>query len=399
MMRVLMFAWEYPPHVVGGLGQHVTELVDHLGNLHDVELHLITPRWAGGKPLEHTSRAAIHRVEPPIVDGDYYTCTWQTNLRLEEYAQHLWQEHGPFDLVHVHDWQVAFVGVALKHNYRVPLVSTIHATEQGRWRGNLPGDQSRSIHHAEWWLAYESWRIVACSRFMAGEIAHYFHCPGDKIDVIPNGVDPTRFDQLEGQDFSHVRPMYALPEEQIVFHVGRVVYEKGAQTLVRAMPYVLASLPTAKAVVAGRGPQLDWLRSMAWDLGVGEKVLFTGYISDDDRDYLLKIADCAVFPSLYEPFGIVALEAMAARCPVVVSDVGGLGNVVEHGETGLTVFAENPASLAWGIVLTLQDPEGAAERAKAAYRVVWEQYNWQRIARLTADLYRRVGVERAATDW
>jgi len=104
--------------------------------------------------------------------------------------------------------------------------------------------------------------------------------------------------------------------------------------LVRAMPFILAQQPTAKVVIAGKGPELDWLRSLAWSLGVGEKVLLTGFIADDDRDRLFKIADCAVFPSLYEPFGIVALEAMAAKCPVVVSEVGGLKDVVQHAGPG-----------------------------------------------------------------
>ncbi len=398
-MRVLMFSWEYPPYVVGGLGKHVAELLPPLAALPGMDLHLVAPRWGGGAPLERVGRATVHRVEPPVTEGDFYTTAWQTNLRLEEYARHLWQETGPFDLIHVHDWLVAFVGVAIKHGYKVPLLSTIHATERGRGRGTLGSDQARAIHHVEWWLTYESWRVIACSGYMRDEIADYFGCPRDKIDVIPNGVDTARFDRLEGQDLAHFRHTYALPFEQIVFNVGRVVLEKGVQVLVRAMPLVLAQQPSAKLVVAGKGPELDSLRSLAWGLGVGEKVLFTGFISDDDRDRLFKIADCAVFPSLYEPFGIVALEAMAAQCPVVVSEVGGLKDVVKHGETGITVYPDDPASLAWGIVHTLQHPEWAAMRVANAYRVAREEYNWGRIARLTEGVYRQVIAERMVTPW
>jgi glycogen(starch) synthase len=398
-MRVLMFSWEYPPHVVGGLGKHAAELLPPLGNLPEVDLHLVTPRWSGGEPLEAVGRATIHRVDPPSAQGDFYTTAWQTNLRLEEYAHQLWQETEPFDLIHVHDWLVAFVGAAFKQSYKVPLLSTIHATERGRGRGHLNSEQSRAIHHVEWWLAYESWRVIACSEYMRDEIARYFHCPLGKIDVVPNGVDTTRFDQLNGQDFSHFRNMYALPSEKIAFSVGRVVYEKGLQVLVKAMPIVLSQEPTTKVVVAGKGPELDSLRSLAWSLGVGEKVLLTGFISDENRDRLFKIADCAVFPSLYEPFGIVALEAMAAKCPVVVSEVGGLKDVVLHAETGITVYPDDPESLAWGILHTLQHPEWSAARVKNAYRVVRDDYNWERIARMTKDIYRRIVVERAITDW
>jgi glycogen(starch) synthase len=398
-MRILMFSWEYPPHVVGGLGKHVAELVPPLGSLPGVELHLVTPRWVDSKPMEKVGRSTIHRVPTPAIEGDFYTAAWQTNVRLEAYAHSLWEESGPFDLIHVHDWLVAFAGAACKRSYKAPLLSTIHATERGRGRGQLGSEQARAIHSIEWWLAYESWRVIACSEYMQGEIAEYFQCPRDKIDVIPNGVDTTRFDRLDGQDLSRFRNGYALPFEQIVFSVGRVVYEKGLQVLVRAMPIVLSHQPAVKVVVAGKGPELDTLRSIAWDLGIGEKVLLAGFISDEDRDRLFKISDCAVFPSLYEPFGIVALEAMAAKCPVVVSKVGGLKDVVQHAETGITVYPDNPESLAWGILHTLQHPEWSAERVKNAYRVVQEEYNWERIARMTADTYRNVIAERAIAIW
>jgi glycosyltransferase involved in cell wall biosynthesis len=394
-----MFSWEYPPHVVGGLGKHAAELLPPLGNLPDVELHLVTPRWAGGKPVERLGQATIHRVDPPDLSDDIYTSAWQANLRLEECARHLWQETGPFEIVHVHDWLVAFVGAAFKRSHKIPLLSTIHATEKGRGRGHLHGDQARAIHQVEWWLAYESWRIIACSDYMREEISSFFQCPHDKIDIVPNGVETTRFDLLDGQDFGHFRNMYALPFEQIVFSVGRVVSEKGLHVLLQALPLILAQQPSAKIVIAGKGPELEALRSLAWELGVGEKVLLTGFIADEDRDRLFKIADCAVFPSLYEPFGIVALEAMAARCPVVVSEVGGLQDVVQHARTGITVYPDDARSLAWGIVHTLQHPGWASARVKHAYHTVREEYNWERIARMTADIYRRIIAERKITAW
>jgi glycogen(starch) synthase len=398
-MRILMFSWEYPPHVVGGLGKHTTELVPPLSKLPDIELHLVTPRWSGGAPREQVGGATVHRVEPPITNDDFYTRAWQTNMRLEEYAHQLWQEQGPFDLIHVHDWLVAFVGAACKRNYRVPLLSTIHATEKGRGRGHLASDQARAIHHVEWWLTFESWRVIACSEYMTDEIANYFQCPRDKIDVIPNGVEVERFDRLAGQDLEHFRNMYALPFEEIIFSVGRVVFEKGIHLLIQAMPLVLREHPSAKLVVAGKGPELEALRSLCWQVGVGEKVLLTGFISDADRDKLFEIADCAVFPSLYEPFGIVALEAMAARCPVVVSAVGGLQDVVTHNETGIVVYPNDVASLSWGIVHTLQHVKWSAARVENAYRIVRERYNWEHIAQMTAKVYRRVISERQATDW
>jgi glycosyltransferase involved in cell wall biosynthesis len=377
----------------------VAELIPSLAKLPDLQVHLITPRLRGGELVEQVGPVTIHRVEPPPVEGDFYTSAWQTNLRLEEYAHQLCSETGAFDLVHVHDWLVAFVGAAFKRSYRIPLLSTIHATERGRGRGTLGSEQARAINHVEWWLAYESWRVIACSEYMRNEIADYFQCPRDKIDVVPNGVDTARFDKLEGRDFSPFRNMYALPAEQIVFSVGRVVFEKGLHILVRAMPIVLAQDPSAKVVIAGKGPELESLRSLAWSLGIGEKVLLTGFITDEDRDKLFKIASCAVFPSIYEPFGIVALEAMAAKCPVVVSKVGGLQDVVQHAETGITVYSDDPDSLAWGILHTLQHPEWAARRVENAYKVVRGEYNWERIAQRTAEIYGQIVAEAALADW
>jgi glycosyltransferase involved in cell wall biosynthesis len=234
---------------------------------------------------------------------------------------------------------------------------------------------------------------------MRDEISTYFECPRDKIDIVPNGVETSRFDRLEGQDHSQCRNMYALPSEQILFSVGRIVFEKGLHVLIKAMPLILAQQPSAKLVIAGKGPELDSLRSLAWRLGVGEKVLLTGFISDEDRDRLFKISDCAVFPSLYEPFGIVALEAMAARCPVVVTEVGGLQDVVQHAETGITVYSDDPNSLAWGILHTLQYPNWAAVRVENAYGTVREEYNWDRIARMTASVYARIVAEAAIAPW
>ena len=169
------------------------------------------------------------------------------------------------------------------------------------------------------------------------------------------------------------------------------------QVLVKAMPFVLAQYPRPRrsSPAGGRSSKRCALWPGVWTSG--RKCCLPAFISDDDRDRLFKVADCAVFPSLYEPFGIVALEAMAAHCPVVVSEVGGLKEVVQHAETGITVYPDDPASLAWGIAHTLQHPDWAAARVANAYRVVRDEYNWERIARLTAAVYERIVAERAGS--
>ena len=277
----------------------------------------------------------------------------------------------------------------------MPLLSTIHATEHGRNRGNISSDISQSIHGTEWWLTYESWRVICCSDYMAKEVSTVFRTPLDKMDVIPNGVDTARFDALAGADLSDFRLRYAAPDERIVFHVGRIVHEKGLGVLVESVPRVLAGYPKTKFVIAGTGGFLESAKRRAAELGVADSIYFAGFIPDADRDRLFKVADVAVFPSLYEPFGIVALEAMAARTPVVVSQVGGLAEVVDHNETGLLVYPDNPESLAWGILETLRHPDWAAARSDNAYRKVMTEYNWHSIAERTAAVYERIVRERA----
>ena len=384
-LRVLMLSWEYPPHVVGGLGAHVAALAPALVRA-GVQVEVVTPRWKGGAEHEAIvatkSRArknlppSVYRVNPPVMRmGNFFADAQQTNLNLEEQAQRLYDRIGDFDLIHAHDWLVAFAATSLKRLHKTPLLATIHATERGRGRGFLGGEISHSINGAEWWLTYEAWRVIACSQFMLGEVREYFNVPPNKIDVIPNGVDATPFEELEGIDLSEFRKRWAAPEECIVFNVGRVVHEKGAHLIVEAAPRVLAQMPNVKFIIAGTGSMVDQLKQRAWELGVADKVILAGFISDPDRNRLLKVADAAIYPSLYEPFGIVALEAMAAKCPVIVSEVGGLKEVVKHDVTGVTIYPDDVDSTAWGILHTLQDAAAAKARAAKAYRIVKEEYD------------------------
>jgi glycogen synthase len=404
-----MLSWEYPPHSVGGLGKHVMELVPALSRL-GVDVHLVTHGGSGGalheaiidtqaKPAG-SGRVVVHRAAPvAATGGDFFTGARKMNDSIEAVGHEVWREYGPFDLIHAHDWLVGFAAVALKHLYRAPLLTTIHATEYGRGRGTLGNDMSRAINHTEWWLTFESWRVVCCSHFMADEINGALKTPADKLDVIPNGVDPARFDALAGEDLDEFRLRFASPDQAIVYYVGRVVYEKGVHLLVQAMTRILAQRSRIKLVVAGTGDSINAVRQLAINQGVGDHCYFTGFIPDGVRDRLFRVSDVAAFPSLYEPFGIVALEAMAAHLPVVASAVGGLREVLKHAENSITVYPNNVDSLAWGILHTLDEPVWAIQRAANAYRMVVEEYNWDRIARLTTDVYSRIVDERTRIAW
>lgn len=402
-MRVLMLSWEYPPHLVGGLGKHVVELVPAL-IAEGVDVHVVTPALMGGPPEEplaaSAGRSRVYRI--PTSAGhdatDFFSLVKRTNPLLDQHADALVRAAGPYDLIHAHDWLVAPAACALKHRHKLPLVATIHATEWGRSRGHLVTEMQRSIDGVERTLTHEAWRVICCSRFMAEEVQQVFQAPADKLDIVPNGVDPARFDRWNGADLRAFRARFAHPDEELLVYVGRIVAEKGADVLIEALPRVLARRPKVKAVLVGTGVHLPALRARAERIAPAH-VLFTGFVSDDDRDRLLKLADVAVFPSLYEPFGIVALEAMAAQAPVVAAAAGGLCEVVRDHETGILVKPGDADALAWGILLTLEHPEWTAARVANAYRTVREEFAWSRIARQTHAVYARVVRERQQVAW
>jgi glycosyltransferase involved in cell wall biosynthesis len=390
-----MLSWEYPPKSVGGLARHVYDLTNALASI-GVDIHLITSGGMGAPHFEEINGVKVHRVEPYRVSSpDFVTWVAQFNVALLEKAIPLMASNYDFQILHAHDWLVAYAARAIKHAGRLPLVVTIHATEYGRNNG-LHNDTQRHISDIEWWLTYEAWRVICCSHFMEDEVKRVFQLPQDKIAVIPNGVAPGNFKTLSK---NARRSDYAAPDEKIIFYVGRMVQEKGVQVLLDAAPEILAHYPQAKFIIAGKGPYLDALKNQASALGIANRVYFTGYISDEVRNSLYSWADVAVFPSLYEPFGIVALEAMAARTPVVVSDCGGISEIVRHGVDGLKANTGNSHSLAQNILALLRQPQLGESLREEAYRKVTEEFNWKAIARKTASVYREVWEAHRSTPW
>ena len=394
-MRILFLSWEYPPHLNGGLGQHVKELVPALlDRAPDLEIHVITPTFGEETYRESAGRLHVHRVRVQTpADDRIFSDVLPANPAFVAAAERLLAEDGPFDLIHIHDWLPSFAGLALAKAHALPVIATIHATERGRYRGALYSDMSRAIDDAEARLAREAQRVITCSLAMQREVQTYYGVPVERIRVIPNGIDSRRLRSLRGEDLSEFRRKYARPDELLIFNVGRMVYEKGADLLVESAPQVLSRVPAAKFVIGGRGPLFASLTERIEAMHLYDKVLLTGFLSDDERDRLYVAADLCVFPSRYEPFGIVALEAMAAGTPVVVCDVGGLGTVVQHELTGLTAYAEDVNSLAWAIARSLNEPEAAAERAQRAIGYLESCLAWPVIAGMTLDLYRAVIAE------
>jgi glycosyltransferase involved in cell wall biosynthesis len=405
-MRVLLISWEYPPYVVGGIGTHVAQLTPQLAYLAasrnggDEPLHVdvVTTRFAGGEPIERPGEfVTIHRVDLPAMDAlDLYNGVIESNSGLVDYALQLGSEQ-PYDLIHAHDWLTADAAIKLKHLWKTPLVVTIHATERGRHQGWLPSATSAQIDNMEWRVTFEAWRVIVCSEYMRAELHRSFGIPIDKMTVIPNGVDTTAIGHCSQEEMDHLRGRLAHNGERLLLYVGRITPEKGAHVLVEAMPLVLTKYPDVLLLVAGKNSQK--LLPMAQQLGIQDNVRVLGYVTDEMRDCLYAIADAAIFPSLYEPFGIVALEAMASNCNVIVSETGGLAEVVEHGRTGLTAYPNDPGSIAWAVDRLFENPAAAMERRAAALKEVNTLYRWDIIAASTVALYERVHRERVANDW
>jgi len=394
-LRVLMLSWEYPPKSVGGLAQHVYDLTGALAES-GVDVHLITSGDKSAPSYERVNGVNVYRVEPYRVSSpDFVTWVAQFNVALLEKVMPLLNEVGGFHVVHAHDWLVAYAARAIKHAGRLPLVVTIHATEYGRNHG-LHNDVQRHISDIEWWLTYEAWRVICCSRYMEGEVKHVFQLPPDKVAVIPNGVNVASFQK--GSD-NELRSHYAAPDEKVIFYVGRLVKEKGVQVLLDAAPEVLAHYPQTKFIIAGKGPYLSALKRQVEALGIANRVYFTGYINDNVRNSLYSWSDAAVFPSLYEPFGIVALEAMAARTPVIVSDCGGISEIVSHGVNGLKAATGNSHSLAQNILAVLKQSELGEYLKENAYSMVLDEFNWRHIARQTVAVYKEVLDAHRSTTW
>ncbi|MEW6229799.1 MAG: glycosyltransferase family 4 protein, partial [Bacillota bacterium] len=224
-----------------------------------------------------------------------------------------------------------------------------------------------------------------------------FSVPGDKIDVIPNGVEA--MPALDDEFVQRTRLRYARPEDHLVFYVGRLVYEKGVHVLLDAVPRVLADVPQTRFVIAGDGYYVGVLREKAGNMGLGQVVSFAGHVSDRERDALYAAADVVVFPSLYEPFGIVALEGMARGTPVVASDTGGLAEVIQHERTGIKVYPGSAESLAWEIKRVLCDPGLRDFISRRGREEALTRFGWDAVAASTRSVYRRVLDEASSVHW
>ncbi|MFM8350923.1 MAG: glycosyltransferase family 4 protein [Actinomycetales bacterium] len=386
-MRILHLSWEYPPVIYGGLGRHVHALTRTQADLgHDVAV--LTQAAEGLPSDEIVDGVRVIRIpnDAPYVsldEGHLIDWVMGFNSGLSRAGVQVFRGWQP-EVVHGHDWLVAHAGVLLRDALDVPYVSTMHATEAGRHQGWLPSELSKSIHGIEWWSCRQAARVICCSAHMRSEVHRLFETPQDRIDVIPNGIDPQGW-QMSGQQRREARERNPGP---LVVFTGRLEWEKGVHTLIDALPSVRRAVPGARIVLAGRGSAEQRLRDQVRAKRLGRQVTFAGWMPQDALRALVAAADAVVVPSIYEPFGIVALEAAVLGAPLVVARTGGLTEIVSDGRTGWTFEPGNAADLAAALTDALTHPQRARSRARFARQRVERDFGWAVIAQRTEAAYR-----------
>jgi glycogen(starch) synthase len=386
-MRVLLISWEYPPIIEGGLARHVRKLSEHLV-AEGVEMHVLT-RGGGRLPaIEERHGVIVHRLEEPPFPRDvgaFVRWVEAMNADMRELGQELVGRLG-FDLVHSHDWLVAGAAEQIARRSGLPWLVTVHATEYGRHQGWVQKYPQSHIHAAERAMVRRADHVITCSRYMRSHVSSVFGVRPAQVTAMQNGIDPRDLEPVVA-DLDELRAQYANPDERLVLLVGRLVYEKGFHLALDALAPVIRKLGGVRFVVAGTGTAEAELRRQAWRLGLSRKGVFLGWVGDDMLHSLYRISDLCIVPSIYEPFGIVALEAMASGCLCVVADTGGLREVVPgDGTVGLRFPSRDTAALGAILERVLTD-DAEREQLVAEAREHVLRFDWGEVARQTHEVY------------
>jgi glycogen synthase len=386
--RVLILSWEYPPIVEGGLARHVRKLAEQLvAQGHDV--HVLT-RGGGHLSADEVRHGVqVHRVREPDFPKDdldaFISWVDHMNEDMRAAGAELVEEIAP-ELVHSHDWLVAGAARKLARDAGVPWLVTVHATEYGRHQGWVDKHPQSHIHAVERRMVRGADRVITCSHYMRRHVADVFGIPASKVTAIANGIDPSDLQTVP--DLPRLRARYARPDERLILLVGRLVYEKGFHLALDALPGLVERLGNVRFLIAGSGTAEAELKEQAERLGLMEHGSFVGWTGDDELHSLYRIADLCLVPSIYEPFGLVALEAMASGCPCIVADTGGLREVVPGGgRVGLRFRPKDSKALGRMAEQILTD-DALRDRLVAEAREHVLRFDWADVARQTAAVYR-----------
>lgn len=383
-LTVLLLTWEFPPHIVGGLARHAEGLSLYLQR-QGVDVHVITTQSQPMTPsFEEIEGVKIHRVEPlNAMDPLFLNWIGGLNLKMAEKAFELAQQY-KFNLIHAHDWLVGEVAQTLAKFLKIPLITTIHATEYGRNSG-IYSELQQFIHNKELQLTQASNQVIVCSDFMKEEVSEVFTIPKEKIFIIPNGI---LMEKEKNTNNFHLHPLLQSEKRKVIFSIGRLVKEKGFDLIIEAAKKM--NRLDICFVIAGNGPMFKEYERLIKKYNLEDVVYLVGFISDKQRDQFFEKSSMAIFPSRYEPFGIVALEAMKFTKPIIVSETGGLRGINKHFETGLFMNPDDVDSLIKQIELILSCPDEANKMATNGKSLLERYYSWQKVAEMTKRQYEEI---------
>jgi glycosyltransferase involved in cell wall biosynthesis len=408
-LRIGFFVWEYPPALVGGLGtyaEYITREYIELG--HDVAVFTLNPGNLNtrevykGVEVHRPLIADASNVFPVFVAEDLRR--WGTNIKFfndiflynilssTKFINGLiGKEEYKFDIVCVHDWLSGIAGSIVKKETKLPVVFHVHSTEWGR----SGGQGSEVVSHLENQMAEDSDHIVTVSEAMREDLVRH-GWQASKISVVWNGVDPDKYDPslVKSEDVETIRERCGVPKDgDMILFIGRLTWVKGVRNLVQAMPSIVKECPKTKLVILGKGEEQKDIIELANRLNVGENVIcHYEFVPEPERIAYYAAADMCVFPSTYEPFGIVSLEAMSMAKPVVVGANGVVGfkeQVVSSGadQNGVHVNGNDPADIAWGLKEVLKDPDRAKRWGENGRKRVLQYFTWRKAAQQTLDVY------------
>ncbi|MGG4490037.1 1,4-alpha-glucan branching protein domain-containing protein [Metabacillus idriensis] len=382
--KILMVSTEYPPNIVGGLGRHVDELSNALAG-HNYEVVLLTVA-SDEKPFYENPVPNLHVYRIPSLQLKHKSLTeWIMNHNSAFVQFLLKNKHIEFDIVHVHDWLTGASGRALQNLFNVPLIATIHATELGRNK-EIRTPLQKDIYWEENLLVHAADRVIVCSDYMLKEVTEQFHIPSEKLTVIPNGINLLKTNMYDKN--SQKCKVISLTGQPYLFSMGRLVPEKGFDVLLSALPGILKRFPKIRMVIAGDGPHRTEYEKKAKELNVHENVTFLGFIDEDLIHILLTHCEMNIIPSYYEPFGIVALESMAAKKLTIAANTGGLREIINHTENGLLFERGNSKALASAILEALQHKELADRLAQKGYDDVLSRFAYEHIINKVINEYK-----------
>ena len=413
-MKIAVLVYEYPPKIVGGLGTYAAEitrnfvLMDHdvtVFTMNDDAGSLATREIWRGIEIHRPLHIDVSDSLPDVIAEDIKK--WGRGIDLfgkllvynylsaSKLINELIRKEGMnYDVVVAHDWLSVMGGVTVKKESKLPLAFHVHSTEHGRTLGN----GSSVVSNIELRGGKMADMIVTVSYAMKDELIQ-LGFPRDKIQVSYNGVDPKKYnpESIRKDQIRRVRESYGIKDDDLmILFLGRLVGVKGVDKLIMSMPHVLSKYPKAKLVIVGVGDLQEYLTNLTRTMRLDDYVRFNfNFIPEEERILQYAACDIAVFPSHYEPFGIVALEAMAMEKPVVVGAAGvsGMREIViccGEEQCGYHIDPNNPSDIAWGIMSALESPEKRRWLGKNGRKRVLQEFTWSRIAEKTLDLYEQM---------